>query len=99
MKKYQIICENCKATRSVGILESTIDWLDNLPDPQMVKIISGRHRIDSQWGWQCVCGNNDLLTDQEIKNISNPSNPKPQELSTIAKNLIPQTPRFKMEVV
>lgn len=103
MKRYRIICGECGSGREVGIIKGAlneiIDWLGNGPDPQVVKIISGRKRLDGQWGWQCVCGNNDLLTKQELKTIKDPAQPAPQELSKIIKNLKPDKPRFKMEAV
>lgn len=103
MKRYKVICGSCRSVRQVGIIKGAmgeiIDWLDNLPDPQVVKIISGRKRMDNNFGWECVCGNNDLLTQQEIASIKNKSAPKPQELNQIMKNLKPQEPKFKMVAI
>lgn len=79
--------------------QEVIDWLDNLPDPQVVKIISGRKRLDDQFGWQCICGQNDLMTEQELEHIENKAAPKPKEIAGIMNNLKPQKSKFIMEAV
>lgn len=99
MNKYKITCLTCNATRFVALIRtnhgsSIIDWLDNSPDE---KIVSGRKRLDSAWGWQCLCGNDDLLTEQEQKHISNKQKPDPKEVADLAKRLVPQKPKFRME--
>lgn len=103
MKHYQVQCKKCKSARQVGIVEGSghdlIDWLDNNPNPQVTKIISGRKRLDGNWGWQCVCGNNDLLTQQEVKEIKNKTDPDPVDISRVIKGLIPQKPQFEMRAV
>lgn len=75
-----------------------VDWIESaatLNHP----IVSARKRIDNQWGFQCVCGNNDLMTHQEISTYSNPTaQPSSKELTDIVKDLKPDTPRFKMAV-
>lgn len=103
MKQYRVTCKSCRGGRQVIILESqgreVIDWLDNNPNPQVVRIISARKRLDGQWGWQCVCGNNDLLTEQENISISDKENPDPSEINSVINNLKVQKPRFNMEVI
>lgn len=103
MSKYNIKCINCGAERTVGIIEGhtgqQIDWLDNNPSPEVVKIVSGRKRLDDNWGWQCICGNDDILTDQEKEISTDKQNPSPKDLATVIKNLIEQKPKFEMELV
>ena len=53
------------------------------------KIASFRERIDGYYGWQCLCGNNSLMTVQERNEIADPTSPKPQEVADIVKNLAP----------
>lgn len=74
-----------------------IDWLES-PENARHPIVSGRERLDGQWGFQCICGNNDLLTTQEARTFSNPVAPKPQEINDIVKNLKPDKPKFEMAV-
>jgi len=99
--RYKITCLKCKSARKVGIVRTDgrelIDWLDNHPDPQVTKIISGRKRLDDKWGWSCICGNNDIMTDQESKYIENKQNPSPTDIANVVKNLKPQKPKFAME--
>ena len=63
------------------------------------KVISARKRLDGQWGFQCSCGNNDIMTAQETQMIADQANPKPQEIEQIMQNLIPDNPKFIMETV
>lgn len=100
MKQYDVVCGKCKAVRRIGIIKGAvrdlIDWGANSPDPMKVKIISGRKRFDDQWGWQCICGNNDLWTPQEEKNVESKSNPRAEEMAQIIKSLKPVKSKFKM---
>lgn len=100
-KLYNIICKNCHAERQVGIDNDTelLDWLGDNPNPNQVKIISARKRFDGLWGWQCICGNDDLWTSQEIKSVSDLTNPKPKEITEIIKDLKVQKPKFEMVAI
>jgi len=93
-KTYRVVCNECKESDEVVIdNQNYIYW-------KPVKyIISGRYRLDMQWGWQCVCGNNDITTEQEQREISNLSAPDPTDISKVLSNLIPDQPKFKMEAV
>lgn len=99
MKRLKVICKSCEGSRIIEIhktsLGERIDWLeDNQEGP--FTIISGRERLDGQFGFQCVCGNNDLLTTQEKKAFSNPASPKPQEINEVVKNLMIDPPQFNL---
>lgn len=100
MKKYVVSCKDCKAKRQIGLVDSQsggmIDWLDNNPNPQVVKIVSGRKRLDGEWGFQCICGNNDLETEQERLMIDNLSDPSPNDVASVMRKLEVQRPRFEM---
>lgn len=72
-----------------------IDWLENAENANH-PIVSGRERLDGNWGFQCKCGNNDLMTIQEARTFSNPASPKPQEINEIVKKLQPEKPKFAM---
>lgn len=101
MESYEITCLNCKATRKIKIVKtvagSRIDWLESAENANH-PILSARERLDGQWGFQCACGNNDLMTAQEKRNIANPQNPKAQEVNEIIENLKPDKPKFSMVV-
>lgn len=101
-KQQKVICKSCNSFRIVSVIRSathiTIDWLEKEYGIDH-KIVSGRLRLDGQLGWQCICGNNDLLTTQEARAFVNPSAPSPQELSEVVKNLIPDQPKFELQEV
>ena len=94
--KYKIICKKCKGSRIVEIYDTEVgkrvDWLEDIAtgNQHEDKIISMRTRFDGQLGWQCICGNDDMHTKQELATIANQANPTPQEINTIMKNLIPE---------
>lgn len=99
--RYLVSCQKCKGNRIVDIQKSKagefIDWLEDRQSNS--PIISARPRLDGQWGFQCMCGNNDIMTDQEKRVIVNPTAPKPQEIDQIVANLKPGKPKFKLERV
>lgn len=91
--QYKIICDNCGNADVIGLdSENHVIW----GEPK--NIISARLRTDGQWGYQCNCGQNSLVTKQENENIRDLSKPSIQELTTIKKNLIvKKDKRFVME--
>jgi hypothetical protein len=90
--KYKVTCKNCKQSDVIHIeKDSNILWDKN------TYIISGRKRLDMNWGWQCLCGANDLLSKQEAREITDKTNPDPQEINQIIKNLEPEASRFVMD--
>lgn len=93
-KTYKVICKDCNKSENI-----VIDNDNNIYWKPVKYIISGRYRLDMQWGWQCICGNNDITTEQEQREISNLSAPDPVDISKVLKNLIPDQPRFKMEAI
>lgn len=84
MTRYKVTCKNCKNFNIVPIEEKsrTIKW------EGCDRIISGRYRLDNQWGWQCLCGNNSLLTKQEDEYITDKTNPDPKEIAEVINNLV-----------
>lgn len=91
---YRVTCKNCNKFETVPIdNENNIHW------PIVKYIISGRYRLDMNWGWQCLCGNNDLETTQERKEIKNLSAPDPSDITRVLKSIIPDKPKFSMEAI
>ena len=97
---YKIICKKCKANRLIDIISNqgrdVIDWRDNNPNPTVAKIVSGRKRLDDNWGFQCICGSDDLMSDQEKKFIADKQNPSPADITRVIEDLTIQTPKFEM---
>lgn len=81
--KYQVKCNNCTRSDEVGILDDRdLIWDGNK------YIISGRKRLDGEWGWQCTCGNYSLVTKQERQEIKNLQSPDPKDIGRVIDNLI-----------
>lgn len=91
---YKIVCKNCKKSEQI-----VIDSDNNIYWKPVKWIISGRYRLDMQWGWECICGNNDIVTEQERREIRNLQAPDPNDISKVLKAIIPDTPKFRMEAV
>ena len=98
-KTMTITCTNCNARRNIKIVQTAsgemIDWLET-PELANHPIVSARKRLDGQWGFQCQCGNNDILTDQERRTITNPAEPDMKQIDEVIKNLVMQPPKFEM---
>ncbi len=60
-QNYTITCTNCKGKSRVVIEEdSFITYIDETP------IISARYRKDLKWGFECICGNDTRLCQEEL---------------------------------
>lgn len=94
VKQYKVTCLKCKQFNIVPIADDRSVMWKNAD-----RIISARYRLDNQWGFECFCQNNDIMTEQEKQMIKNHQQPEPKELSAIIKNLIPQKPKFRMELI
>lgn len=79
---YEIVCLKCKGNSKVHISPN-----DEVGWQQVNSVISARKRFDAQWGWECLCGQNSLMTDQEKRSIRNYAQPEPMEIQQIMKNL------------
>lgn len=96
MDQYKVTCRKCKGSNVLAIDDKShqIFWKG------CDRIISGRYRLDNQWGFQCICGSNSLLTKQENEYITDKVNPDPKEIADVVKNLIPDERKlFVMEKV
>lgn len=90
---YTVTCGNCKESSKVGIVNGVSILWNNEGN-----VVSGRKRLDGNWGFQCIsCGNDDLLTEQEKKDIKNLQQPDPKDIDQVIQNLVPQKPRFLLE--
>lgn len=93
LEKYKITCTKCGQSSIIALQGETILW------DKTKNIISGRKRLDMQWGWQCMCGNNDIMTKQELTSITDKQNPDPKEIEQVIKNLVPQKSKFDMILI
>lgn len=90
--RYKVTCDKCKNSDLL-----VIDEQRNIYWKPTNHIISGRYRLDNQWGFQCACGNYDITTAQERKEIKNLASPDSSEIARILKNIIPDKSKFIME--
>lgn len=93
-QSYKVICKQCGKSEIIPI-----DKDNNVYWGRVKSIISARYRLDMQWGFQCLCGNNDLLTRQEDKVITDKQNPDVRDIDKVLKTLIPDKPKFEMELI
>lgn len=95
-KTFEVRCDKCSGKSITDINETVnlITWR------KVEQVISGRFRLDGQWGWQCSCGNNSLMTKQEKNNIKDWTTPEPKELEAITNSLVVEkNTGFSMQVV
>jgi len=84
-KNYKVICQKCK-----GYSELNIDDYSRVTYKNIGQVISARFRLDNNWGFECLCGQDSRMTDQEKRMISDWTNPRPLELDEIKNNLVIQ---------
>jgi len=95
VKEYKVTCLKCKGFNILPIDDNRHVMWKNAD-----RIISARYRLDNQWGFQCVCGQNSLLTKQEDEYIENKQTPDPKQITEVIKNLIPDNRKlFEMRSV
>ncbi len=64
VKRYRITCLVCKDSSIINIVDGKqVMYVDHVP------IISCRFRGDLKWGFQCQCGNDSRLAQEELKDI------------------------------
>lgn len=91
--KHKVTCLKCKKSDTISIVdERHVDWNHSTSN----NIISARKRLDNEFGFQCRCGNDDILSQQEKRNITDKENPDPQEVAEIVRNLKPQKSKFQV---
>lgn len=95
MESYKVICSNCGQSDVLAIENNrSVNW-GKIPK----YVISARKRFDGVWGWQCLCGNNDLWSATETRYIKDKVNPDPLDIKTLLNNLKVEKPKFVMEKI
>ena len=97
-KKYRVECLNCKEGDTLTIDDSehiVLFWEKIMLTP----IKSARWRKDMKWGFECKCGNYDLLCEEEKPDFDKYVAGSPDRLAEITRMLNQKgVQRFKLEV-
>lgn len=95
-KRYKITCVKCKKQDHVLIKERSILYESGA----QTNLTSSRFRPDKVWGFECICGNYDLLAHEESKDFDKLISGTPSRIAEIA-NILSKKPikRFSMEAV
>lgn len=101
MSKYKVTCLKCNGSSTFEVIHegnlrllapAVIRWM------KVDKVISARKRLDNKFGFQCLCGQNDIMTEQEERYIKKPEQPPTgDEINFIVSNLKETQPMFAME--
>lgn len=96
MQRYEVTCLKCGKSDIVTINEARhqiLRW-----DKMMAtNLLSGRYRKDLNWGWECICGNDNRLAKEEKGEMAQLVQAPPMKIKQIADSLkIPDAKQFKM---
>lgn len=94
MKRYEVKCLKCKKSAFVNIgADHRIDFEGGV----QTNLLAGRYRADSEFGWECTCGNDNRISKQESKQMDQLVKGTPQQIADIVKTLsIPDSKQFQM---
>lgn len=62
MKRYKVTCLKCKQNDTVIINGKEIIGFEK---GASTNFLAGRYRADMEWGWECMCGNDNRISKQE----------------------------------
>lgn len=82
---YKVTCEACGGSSLVELIENALNKF--IAYQKTGEVISARPRLDGYWGFQCICGNNSLLSEQENRLIKDKVNPSPKDIQAVMKSL------------
>ena len=94
MKRYEVTCLKCKKSSFVRISDGhQIDYEGGMN----TNLLAGRWRKSLDFGWECVCGNDNRLSKQEKDEMNNLVTGTPQQIAQIVKSLsIADDKQFRM---
>lgn len=98
LKRYKISCTKCKKIDHV-LIDTDKNAL-YFESGAKTNLTAARWRKDMTWGYECICGNYDLLAEVEKKDFDTLVSGSPSKIMDIAK-ILKSKPivRFKMEAV
>lgn len=97
MKQLKVTCLSCKKSDTITIDERSHTVWD-YGKKLLTNFLSARWRSDLQWGFECVCGNDNRLAKAEKKDFDTLVQGDPMSIKRIADSLkIPDEKQFTME--
>lgn len=95
--KYKVTCLVC-GNSDVLTIEDVNHLILDFGKQANTNLLAGRWRKDLQWGWQCVCGNDNRLALAEKDEFENLVQGDPISVERIARSLqIADKKQFAME--
>jgi len=64
MNRYEVTCLKCKQS-DILLIDDNSHAIINYGKGAGTNLLAGRWRKDSQWGWECICGNDNRVSKQE----------------------------------
>lgn len=94
MERYKVTCLKCKKESFVRIdAGHQIDYEGGMN----TNLLAGRWRKTQDFGWECICGNDNRLAKQEKDEMNNLVSGTPQQIADIVKSLnIADNKQFNM---
>jgi len=86
MRTYKVTCLNCENTDTVGVDDNN-HIVFQYGKGVNTNFTAARWRPDNSWGWECVCGNYDLLAEEEKPKFKELVSGAPMRLEQIASML------------
>lgn len=63
-KTYKVVCLQCEGASIIKVFgDAQVMYVDHSP------IIACRKRPDMKWGFECICGNDSRLAQEEKKDV------------------------------
>lgn len=99
MKRYKVTCLQCEKSDVIVVDESRHQVID-YEGKMNTNFRTFRWRGDLQWGFECICGNDNRLAPNESKDFDKLVKGDPESLKKIAASLlIDDKKQFEMGVL
>ena len=69
MKRYEVTCLKCKQTDTL-LIDDDSHSIINYGKGASTNLLAGRWRADMSFGWECICGNDNRVSKQEERFLS-----------------------------
>jgi hypothetical protein len=69
MNRYEVTCLKCKQS-DILLIDDNSHAIINYGKGASTNLLAGRWRKDMQWGWECICSNDNRISKQEESFLS-----------------------------